>query len=137
MRLPTSSFSWLVQSCMSLGSSVHLPQRRGMTNDTVVTRTLMTITSTTLRFLQWLTFFILQIVRCSFPALKHAPINPPRHPIRMNNRSSHTEKLELPSPMEVNSPNEKSFSTLAWPHLLSWLRSAKSVPSVIMAQKKA
>jgi hypothetical protein len=84
-----------------------------MTNDTVVTSILIANTSNTLRFLEWLMCFILQIVKCSLPALKHAPINPPRHPIKMNSNNSQTEKLELPPPMEVNSPRENNFSTFA------------------------
>jgi len=79
---------------MSVGSSVQRPQRRGITNDTVDTKTLTAITSKKRLGLEKLTFFMRQIVKCSFAALNTAPINPLRQPMIMNSVSSQMEKLE-------------------------------------------
>mmetsp|Transcript_19878 Transcript_19878/g.30501 ORF Transcript_19878/g.30501 Transcript_19878/m.30501 type:complete len:221 (-) Transcript_19878:705-1367(-) len=95
------------------------------------------ITSRKRRNFEQLTLRILQIVRCSLAALKHAPISPPRHPMMMNKNSSHTEKFEFSPLMELNSPNENKFSISACPHQLSRFFKLYKVPRVIMAQKKA
>mmetsp|Transcript_9017 Transcript_9017/g.13650 ORF Transcript_9017/g.13650 Transcript_9017/m.13650 type:complete len:200 (+) Transcript_9017:79-678(+) len=135
-RASTRFFSWLDQSCISVGLSVHLFHIRGNTNETTETRILTRITSTTRLFFEILTLFILQIVRFSFAALKTAPTSPPRQPIIMKLMFSHIAKFDASPVKLLNSPKEKSLSIFACPHALSRFLSPKSVPSVHMAQKK-
>ena len=112
-------------------------QTRGITKEISDMAILTQMTSRNRLILDWFTFFIRQIVRCSLAALKTAPISPPKHPIMMKRDSSQMAKLELSPLMLLNSPKENSFSILACPHMLSRFFTANMVPRVTMAQKKA